>query len=118
MEQTTYTEEEANNGLELLLTAQLFLELSDKYKLRGISKKYCNMLIKELEKTGSKPFEDFYRNDEYFAVNALNKKNQLIEIIASFNEADAILFAEFAMNFKKNIHLARSKGTSMFKKLL
>ena len=116
--QEGFNREELDNGLELLLTAQLFLELSDKYKLKGMSKKYCKMLVKEIEKAGNEPFKEFYKNDEMFAVNALNKKMEAIKIMASFNEADAILFEEFAMNFKKNIEVARKHGTSFFKKLL
>lgn len=111
-------EEELRNGLELLLTAQLFLELSDQYKLKGKSKMYANMLIKEMEKAGSKSFEELYANDEMFAVNAMNKKHDCIKIIASFHEADAILFEEFAIKFKNNIDIARKKGVSFFQKLL
>jgi hypothetical protein len=110
--------DETHNGLELLLTAHLFLELSDKYQLKGMSKKYCKMLIKEIERTGNKSFDELYQNDEMFAVNALNKKIETIKILASFNESDAILFEEFAFKFKNNISLARSKGVSFFKKLL
>lgn len=113
-----YKEEELDNGLELLLTAQLFLELSDKYNLKGMSKRYCKMLVKELERVGGEPFEDFHKDDEVFAVNALNKKHDLIKIIASFNERDALLFEEFAKRFVNNIELARAKGVVFFKKLL
>ena len=111
-------EEELRNGLELLLTAQLFLELSENYKLKGKSKMYANMLVKEMEKAGSQSFSELYANDEIFAVNAMNKKHEAIKIMASFHEADAILFEEFAKRFKDNIEIARKKGTSFFKKLL
>lgn len=76
------------------------------------------MLVRELERVGAEPFEDLYKNDEMFAVNALNKKHDLIKIIASFNERDALLFEEFAKRFVDNIELARAKGGVFFKKLL
>lgn len=110
--------DENSNGLELLLTSQLFLELSDKYRLKGKSKGYVKMLIRELEKAGNEPFHDFYKNDEYFAINALSKKHEIIKVLATMNEADAILFSEFAFKFKDNIEIARSKGISIFDKLL
>jgi hypothetical protein len=48
----------------------------------------------------------------------MNKKNQLISNIASFNEVDAILFAQFAEKFIDNIEIARKKGVVFFDKLI
>jgi hypothetical protein len=41
---------ETHNALELLLTAQLFIDIFDNYNLKGIEKKYGKMFYSALEK--------------------------------------------------------------------
>ena len=48
----------------------------------------------------------------------MNIKNKLMSNIASFNEADAILFSEFTEKFIKNIEIARKKGVIFFDKII
>lgn len=111
-------EDELRNGLELVLTLQLALELMDEYKLRGLSKKYGNMFKKSLEKNLSELYDRLYTDDSEFVTNAMNIKNKLMSNIASFNEADAILFSEFTEKFIKNIEIARKKGVIFFDKII
>tara|TARA_R110001632_G_scaffold126252_2_gene239793 strand:- start:1372 stop:1725 length:354 start_codon:yes stop_codon:yes gene_type:complete len=117
MEQSNL-EKELRNGLELVLALQLTLELMDEYKLKGLPKKYGNMFRKSLEKGLSESYDRLYNIDPEYTTNAMNKKNELISNIASFNEVDAILFAEFSKKFMDNIDIARKKGVVFFDKLI
>ena len=106
------------NGIELLLATQLVLELFDDYKVGGLAKRYGKMFIGELEKATIKHYEHFYKQEPEFITNALNRKAELIKIFSEFNEADAIIAAEFMRKFSDNIEIARKKGTVFFDKLL
>ena len=116
--ESNQSQKNLKNGLELVLTLQLTLELMDEYKLKGLPKKYGNMFKNSLEKDLSQSFDRLYKIDEEYTTNAMNKKNELISNIASLNEVDAILFAEFSNKFMKNIDLARKKGVVLFDKLI
>jgi hypothetical protein len=48
--ETKQLRKDLKNGLELVLTLQLTLELMDEYKLKGLPKKYGNMFKNSLEK--------------------------------------------------------------------
>jgi hypothetical protein len=109
---------ETHNGLELLLTAQLFIEIFDNYKLGGIEKKYGKMFYDALEKKTETHYSLVYKNDAEFALNSLNIKQRLIKQIAELNEADAILLSEFVNRFINNIEIARKKGVVFFDKIL
>jgi hypothetical protein len=109
---------ETHNGLELLLTAQLFIEIFDNYKLGGIEKKYGKMFYDALEKKTENHYNQVYKNDAEFALNSLNIKQRLITQIAELNEADAILLSEFVNKFINNIEIARKKGVVFFDKIL
>tara|TARA_B110000908_G_scaffold36958_1_gene44349 strand:+ start:3739 stop:4092 length:354 start_codon:yes stop_codon:yes gene_type:complete len=116
--ETKQLRKDLKNGLELVLTLQLTLELMDEYKLKGLPKKYGNMFKNSLEKDLSQSYDRLYNIDQEYTTNAMNKKNQLISNIASFNEVDAILFAQFAEKFIDNIEIARKKGVVFFDKLI
>ena len=76
------------------------------------------MFRKSLEKGLSESYDRLYNIDPEYTTNAMNKKNELISNIASFNEVDAILFAEFSKKFMDNIDIARKKGVVFFDKLI
>lgn len=109
---------ETHNGLELLLTAQLFIDIFDNYQLNGIEKKYAKMFHSALEKKTIKHYNEVYKNDSEFALNSLNIKERMIKQIAELNEADAILLSEFINKFTENIEVARKKGIVFFDKIL
>lgn len=109
---------ETHNALELLLTAQLFIDIFDNYNLTGIEKKYGKMFYNALEKKTIKHYNEVYRNDSEFALNSLNIKERMITQIAELNEADAILLSEFINKFYENIEIARKKGVVFFDKIL
>lgn len=109
---------ETHNALELLLTAQLFLDIFDNYELKGIEKNYGKMFHKALENKTIKHYNEVYKNDSEFALNSLNIKERMIKQIAELNEADAILLSEFINKFYDNIEIARKKGVVFFDKIL
>lgn len=109
---------ETHNALELLLTAQLFIDIFDNYELKGIEKKYGKMFHTALEKKTIKHYNEVYRNDSEFALNSLNIKERMIKQISELNEADAILLSEFINKFYENIEIARKKGVVFFDKIL
>jgi hypothetical protein len=109
---------ETHNALELLLTAQLFIDIFDNYELKGIEKKYGKMFHTALEKKTIKHYNEVYRKDNEFALNSLNIKERMITQIAELNEADAILLSEFINKFYENIEIARKKGVVFFDKIL
>ena len=109
---------ETHNALELLLTAQLFIDIFDNYELKGIEKKYGKMFYSALEKKTIKHYNEVYKNDSEFALNSLNIKERMITQIAELNEADSILLSEFINKFYVNIEIARKKGVVFFDKIL
>lgn len=109
---------ETHNGLELLLTSQLFIEIFENYNLAGIEKKYGKMFHDALEKKTIQHYNQVYKNDAEFALNSLNIKQRMISQIAELNEADAILLSEFVNKFINNIEIARKKGVVFFDKIL
>lgn len=109
---------ETHNALELLLTAQLFIDIFENYQLNGIEKKYAKMFHSALEKKTIKHYNEVYNNDPEFALNSLNIKERMIKQIAELNEADAILLSEFINKFTENIEIARKKGVIFFDKIL
>ncbi|AIX11852.1 hypothetical protein [Flavobacterium phage V157] len=109
---------ETHNGLELLLTSQLVLELFENYKITGIEKRYGNMFVDALAKKTETHYNQVYRQDPEFTTNSLKLKERLIKQIAEFNEADVILFSDFTKKYIDNIEIARQKGVVFFDKLL
>ena len=109
---------ETHNALELLLTAQLFLDIFENYNLAGIEKRYGKMFHSALEKKTIKHYDEVYKKDSEFALNSLNIKQRMITQIAELNEADAILLSEFINKFTDNIEIARKKGVVFFDKIL
>ena len=109
---------ELRNGLELLLTGQLFLDISDNYRLSGLMKKRGKLFINDLESAIKTSYDKVYKEDPEFTLNSINIKQRMITQIAEMNEADAILASEFLDKFGKNIEIARKKGVVFFDKIL
>lgn len=102
------------NGLELILSAQLTIELMEQYKMHGLQKKYGNMFLKSIEKQICGYFDGVYEKDPEFTTNAMNIKHELISTIALMNEADVMLFAEHTKKFVDNIEEHRINGEIFF----
>lgn len=109
---------ETHNGLEVLLTSQLLIDLLDNYNAKGLVRNRANMFIKELEKVTVKNYNEIYSRDPEYVTNFLNLKQRMITQIAEFNEADCALFSDFLNNFVENIEVAREKGIIYFDKIL
>ena len=109
---------ELKNGTELLLSLALSLELLDKYKASKLLKKKLNIAYIELERSILKHYNAIYSENEDFCTNSLTFKEDVIKIIADYNEADCILAIDFLKKFNSNIEIARKKGIIFFDKLL
>jgi len=106
------------NGLELLITLQLALELMDEYKLKGRAKNTANMFKNALENDIMQNYHRVYNEDPQMLTNSLNFKNKLIENIASLGEADCLLLSDFVDKFIENIQEVREKKVMVFDKLI
>lgn len=106
------------NGIELLVTLQLALELMDEYKLKGRAKNTANMFKSALEKDVMDNYHRVFKQDAEILINSLNFKNQMIEDIASLSEADSILLSDFIHKFIENIDEVREKKILIFDKLI
>jgi len=106
------------NGIELLVTLQLALELMDEYKLKGRAKNTANMFKDALEKDIMQNYHRVYNEDPEMLTNSLNFKNQMIVDIASLGENDAILLADYIRKFMENIEEVREKKVLIFDKLI
>jgi hypoxanthine phosphoribosyltransferase len=106
------------NGIELLVTLQLALELMDEYKLKGRAKNTANMFKSALEKDVMDNYHRVFKQDAEILINSLNFKNQMIEDIASLSEADSILLSDFIHKFIENIEEVREKKILIFDKLI
>lgn len=106
------------NGIELLVTLQLALELMDEYKLKGRAKNTANMFKDALEKDIMQNYHRVYNEDPQMLTNSLNFKNQMIVDIASLGENDAILLADYIRKFMENIEEVREKKVLIFDKLI
>lgn len=105
-------------GLELVLTLQLALEYMDEFNLRGLSKRYGNMFKNSIESDLSTAYDRGFKIDQQVMINAMNKKESIISIIAGLSEADCILFTQFAEHFMENIDEARKDGKIYLNKIL
>ncbi|WP_296683574.1 hypothetical protein [Flavobacterium sp.] len=106
------------NGIELLVTLQLALELMDEYNLKGRAKNTANMFKDALEKDIMQNYHRVYNEDPEILTNSLNFKNQMIVDIASLGENDAILLADYIRKFMENIEEVREKKVLIFDKLI
>jgi hypothetical protein len=109
--------ENLKNGLELLLTSQLWIELSETYLLKGLAKRYAKLFKEEIEKTTIRSYDEIYSKDPEFTINAIRLKQEMITNIAKYNEADSILLADCIAEFDKNIELVRANRAVFFNKL-
>jgi hypothetical protein len=105
-------------GLELVLTLQLALEYMDEFNLRGLSKRYGNMFKNSIESDLSTAYDRGFKIDQQVMINAMNKKESIISIIAGLSETDCILFTQFAEHFMENIDEARRDGKIYLNKIL
>lgn len=110
--------EKLKNGLELTTSLQLSIELMDQYPVKGLIKNKAKEFLKVVENDIANEFSRVYQKDHEFATNAINKKHELIKIIAEFDEADFILCSDFLRKFSDNIHIARKKGIVFFDKIV
>ena len=108
----------SKTGIELVITLQLALELMDEFKLSGLTKRYGNMFKDSIEKQLSDAYNNSFNIDQQMMLNAMNKKESLISIIASLPEDDSILFTQFAEHFIENIDKARKEGQVYLNKIL
>lgn len=106
------------NGTELLLSLALSLDLLEQYQANQLLKRKLNIAKKEIEKSITSHYNQLYKNDEEFVQNSLNFKEELVRMIAKYNEADCILAIDFLKKFDDNIELARQKGIVFFDKLM
>lgn len=90
------------NGIELLLTMQLALELMDEYNLKGNVKNKANLFKRSIEKEVSNAYDNIYGKDEQMMLNAMNMKNRMISQIASLPEDECIVFSQYVNNFFEN----------------
>ena len=90
------------NGLELVYTLQLALELMDEYKLKGVVKNKANLFRNAIEKEVSKSYDRNFAIDQEMTINAMNMKHRLISQIASLSEDEAMVYSEYANNFFEN----------------
>lgn len=110
--------EELKNGLELLITSQLWIELSEVYLLKGLAKRYAKLFKAEIEKSVTQSYNEIYSKDPEFTTNAINLKHKMVANIAKYNEADSILLSDFIDEFDKNIESVRANRAVFFNKLL
>lgn len=106
------------NGVELLLSLALSLDLLEQYNANRLLKKKLNMAKNEIEKVITSHYNQLYESDEEFVQNAINFKEKLIKMVAKYNEPDCLLAIDFLNKFDENIEIARKKGVVMFDKLM
>ena len=109
---------ELKNGVELLLSLALSLDLLEQYKANRLMKRKINLAKEEIEKSITAHYSKVYSNDEEFVQNSLNLKENAIKIISKYNEADCVLAISFLEWFNDNIEVAREKGEVFFSKIL
>lgn len=103
------------NGLDLVFTMQLALELMDEYKLKGVIKNKANLFKKSIEKEVTRVYDINYLENEKVTINAMNMKHRLISQIASLSEGDAMVFSEYANKFFENKEKAIEHTEIIFK---
>jgi len=109
---------ELKNGTELLLSLALSLDLLEQYKANQLLKKKINNVKKDIEKSIEPHYSKLYTENEEFVQNSLTFKEELIKMVADYNEADCILAIDFLKKFNDNIEIARKKSIIFFDKLL
>ena len=112
------TNNDYKNGVELLLSLALSLDLLEQYNANKLLKRRLNMAKNEIERTIKRHYNELYKNDEEFVQNALNFKEKAIKMIAKYNEPDVLLAIDFLQKFDDNIEIARKKGVVFFDKLM
>lgn len=108
---------ELKNGLELTITAQLFLELCGQYPVKKLLKKRLNDFLLEAEKDIEKEYNKVYKTSPEFCTNSIRMRDKFIKNIAQLNEADFMLLENFVDKFIDNLPIARQKGILFFEKL-
>ena len=109
---------ELKNGTELLLSLALTLDLLEQYNAKQVLKKKISNVKNDIEKSILNHYNKLYSESEEFVQNSLTFKEELIKMVAQYNEADCILAIDFLKKFNDNIELARKKSIIFFDKLL
>jgi len=89
-------------GLELLITLQLALEIMDEYKLNGLTKRRANLFKESIEKDIVNSYNKNYSEDMQMITNSMNLKHRLVSQLAELDEAEAMVFSEYANKFFEN----------------
>lgn len=114
---TNQEHKQLKNGLELTITAQLFLELCGQYPVKRLLKSKLNAFLLEAEKDIEKEYNKVYNTSPEFATNAMRMRAELISMLADLHEADLMLATDFMKKFINNLPIARQKGILFFEKL-
>tara|TARA_R110000787_G_scaffold124858_1_gene235899 strand:- start:175 stop:510 length:336 start_codon:yes stop_codon:yes gene_type:complete len=105
------------NGLELILSLALSLDLLEQYNPKGLLKKKVNNIKKDIESDMGLRYNEIFKHSEEFVQNSLRHKENMINILAKYNEADFILAADMLKKFDDNIIEERKKGVVFFETL-
>ena len=105
------------NGLELILSLALSLDLLDQYDSKGLLKKKINKISEDITFDISSRFKQIFETSEEFVHNSLRHKANIIKLIAKYDEADCILAADMLKKFDDNIEEERKKGIVFFETL-
>ena len=108
---------ELKNGLELILSLALSLDLLEQYNPKGLLKKKVNNIKKDIETDMGLRYNEIFKHSEEFVQNSLRHKENIISILAKYNEADCILAADMLKKFDDNIEEERKKGIVFFETL-
>lgn len=105
----------AKNGIEITITAQLFIEQLDSYNFTGQEKVHLQKFRKLAEKKITEEYARVYEIDRQMMTNALRKRENLIKAISVMDEARLILLSD---EVQKSLLMEDLSGQeSMFEKL-
>ena len=105
------------NGLELILSLALSLDLLEQYNPKGLLKKKVNNIKKDIESDMGLRYNEIFKHSEEFVQNSLRHKENMIGLLAKYNEADFILASDMLKKFDDNIIEERKKGVVSFETL-
>tara|TARA_R110000787_G_C13275016_1_gene431865 strand:- start:66 stop:413 length:348 start_codon:yes stop_codon:yes gene_type:complete len=108
---------ELKNGLELILSLALSLDLLEQYNPKGVLKKKVNNLKNDIYADIVTRYNEIFNHSEEFVQNSLRHKENMIKIFAKYNEADCILACDMLKKFDDNIEEERKKGIVVFETL-
>ncbi len=110
---------ELKNGVELILSLALSLDLLEQYKCKTALKNHVRKTKKAIEDNLiEQGYNKMYLESEEYTQNLLTLKENYINRVAKYNEADFALLSHFTKHFDDNIEIARKKGILFFDKIL